>query len=328
MTGIYVENDRVAGLRSSTLLPSDASNAKGTRRLGIDAPQRVDEEVMSTLTNKAVGWLEQQDASQPFFLYYAPVAVHEPVTPSSETRGTSKAGSFGDWIHELDASVGRVLDALDRKGLTQDTLVLFTSDNGGVNEPTQQRPETDAIRAGLKPNGPLRGGKVSVYEGGFRVPYLLRWPGHVQAGTVSGEMLSVVDTLATVAAIVGEPLPPATLAAEDSYNILAAWTGTKLPGGESERPLRPDMITHSCFGNFAIRQGKWKYIEGKPPADLPPRILKIQAKQFQPQLYNLVDDPKEEHNLLGEQKEVAERLQARLDQQRQAGYSRPANDGK
>jgi arylsulfatase A-like enzyme len=319
MTGIYVENDRVLGLRSSVLLTSDAKNAKGISGLGLDAPQRVDDEVMPTLTNKAVGWLEQQDAAQPFFLYYTPVAVHEPVTPSSETRGTSKAGSFGDWIHELDASVGRVLDALDRKGLAQNTLVLFTSDNGGVNEPTQQRPETDAIRAGFKPNGPLRGGKVSVYEGGFRVPYLLRWPGHVAAGTVCNEMISVADVLATLAAIVGEPLPPADRAAEDSYDVLSAWLGRESPG-----PLRPDMILHSCHGNFAIRQGPWKYIEGKSPADLPERILKIQNKQFQPQLYNLADDPQEQHSLFAEQPAVAERLQSLLDKQRQAGHSRPA----
>jgi arylsulfatase A-like enzyme len=317
MTGIFVENDRVLGLRSAKLDPvSLPKRPKGGTFLGLDAPQRVDEDVTPTLTDRAVAWLEQQDNTHPFFLYYTPVAVHEPITPSAETRGTSSLGSFGDFIHDLDRSVGAVLAALERKGLTQNTIVLFTSDNGGVFAPTQERPETVAIRAGFMPNGPLRDGKVGCYEGGYRVPYIVRWPGHVPAGTTSNEMIGLVDTMATVAAIIHETLPPPSIAAPDSYNILPVWQGQK------HEPIRPDMITHSCFGIFSIRQGNWKYLEGKPAPGLPQRILQIRKKDFQPRLFDLAADLKEEHDLLAQQPEVAARLQKLLDQQREQGFSR------
>jgi arylsulfatase A-like enzyme len=243
--------------------------------------------------------------------------VHEPITPSSATRGTSTAGSFGDWIHELDASVGRVLAVLDRRGLAANTIVLFTSDNGGVREPTQKRPESVALEAGFQPNGRWRGGKVGCFEGGYRVPYIVRWPGHVSAGTRCDEMISVVDTLATVAAISGASLPPPEQAAEDSYNVLPAWLGQ-----EHAQPLRPDMITHSCFGDFSIRQGTWKYIEGVPAPGVPQRIVNIRKKDFHRQLYNLASDPAEEHDVLAEHADIAQRLQTLLDQQRNAGHTR------
>ena len=137
ISGVYVENRRVFGLQSDRLDPErTGTNFKGRPFLGLDAPQRVDEDVMPLLTTKAVEWIESQSAQVPFFLYYTPVAIHNPVTPSAKTKGTSQAGPYGDWIHELDDSVGRVLDALDRKGFAENTLVLFTSDNGGVNKPT------------------------------------------------------------------------------------------------------------------------------------------------------------------------------------------------
>ena len=211
-----------------------------------------------------------------------------------------------------------MLDALDRQGLAQDTLIVFSSDHGGVNEPNQKRPETDAINAGFKPNGPFRGGKLSVWQGGFRVPLLVRWPGHVSAGTTCDEMQSLVDVLATVASITGQRLPPPAEGAEDSYDISAAWLGRE------HSPIRPDMITHSCDGNFVLREGPWKYIEGKPAATTPPRIIKSRKKEFVRALYNLAEDPQEEHNVLAEHPDLADRLQAQLNQERNRGFTRPA----
>jgi len=314
VTGVYVENDRVAGLRSAKLTPRDqaGTNFNGNPFVGLDAPQRVDEEVMPMLTDKAVAWLEKQDSETPFFLYYAPVAVHNPVTPSGKTRGTSGAGPFGDWIHELDASVGRVLDVLDRKGFAQNTLVIFTSDNGGVYTPHRQCEQTDAFNAGLKVNGPFRGGKHSVFEGGFRVPFLVRWPGHVPAGTECNEMLSLADVLATTAAIVGEPLPPPDRPADDSYNMLPALLGKSYRG-----PLRPDMIVHSADGNFAIRQGPWKWIEGGHHPATKKGALRLRADEFHPQLYHLGNDPSEQHDVTSENPEVARRLSQLLKRHRQ-----------
>jgi arylsulfatase A-like enzyme len=318
ITGVYVENHRVFGLRSARLNPEAAGkNFNGRPYLGLDAPQRVDEEVMPLLTRKAVEWIEARSGERPFFLYFTPVAVHRPITPSSATKGTSGVGPYGDWIHELDRSVGEVLDVLDRKGFTSNTLVIFTSDNGGVKKPTLTGPETDALKAGLEVCGPFRGGKHDVWEGGFRVPFIIRWPGKVPAATVCDEMMSLADVLATVAAIVGQPLPPADVGAEDSYNMLPAWLGQ-----DYQRPIRPDMIVHSADGNFAIRRGPWKWIEGTYHPDTKPGALRLRADQFRPQLYNLEEDLAETVDQSQKHPEVVKELSDLLNRYRQQGYSR------
>jgi len=311
VTGVYVEGDRVAGLRSATLYPGKYKNWKGKPQMGLDAPQRVDVDVMPTLTAKAVAWLKQQTPDTPFFLYYAPVAVHNPVTPSAKTRGTSRVGPYGDWIHELDASVGAVLATLDEQGLADNTLVLFTSDNGGERFGDDQ---TAAQKAGLKPMGPLKGDKHTIWEGGFRVPYIVRWPGRVPAGAVCNEMVSLADTFATVAALVGAPMPPAAQGAEDSFNVLPAWLGQ-----QHDSPLRPHMVLHSADGVFAIRQGPWKWIEGKPAKPKPP---KARSDEFHPQLYNLANDLGETEDVGEANPAVATELQALLDRCRDAGQTR------
>jgi arylsulfatase A len=321
-TGVFVENRRVVGLRSNKLDPSKYGQTfyGGRPFLGLDAPQRVDEQVMEVLTGKAVAWLQEQEADRPFFLYFAPVTVHHPVTPSDRTKGGSVAGPYGDWIHELDASVGRILETLDGKGFTKDTLVIFTSDNGGVVAPPNQTALTEwkAAQAGLAINGPWRGRKHSVYQGGFRVPFLARWPGRIPAGATSDETISLTDLLATTAALVGEPLPPRTAAADDSYNVLPV-----LLGGKPDRPIREALVVHSADGNFAIRQGPWKWIEGKAHPATRPGALKARAPEFKPQLYNLAADPAEKNDVLDKYPEVARRLEALLNQYREQGFSRP-----
>ena len=197
--------------------------------MGIDAPQRVDENVMDELTTDAIDWLEQQRDDTPFFLYFAPVAIHFPYTPSDKTKGKSGTGLYGDWIHELDLSVGRILDTLDRMEATDDTLVIFTSDNGGVLMTDGERPEAEAYRAGLRCNGKWRGRKHSIYEGGFRVPFIARWPGHVQAATVCDETINLVDMYATIAAVIDQPVPADEEVAEDSFNVLPAMLGASPP---------------------------------------------------------------------------------------------------
>jgi arylsulfatase A len=174
VTRAFVEDHKVFGLRSTKLTPSPGN-------IGLDAPQREDPKTEGVLADRAVTWLEKQTPGKPFFLHFAPVAVHEKITPSAESSGTSKAGAYGDFIHDLDRSVGRILDTLERLKLEENTLVFFTSDNGGVlGKPGSA--EQQAAAAGLNINGPLRGGKHDVWEGGFRVPWIARWPGHIQAG--------------------------------------------------------------------------------------------------------------------------------------------------
>ena len=331
IAGVYVENHWVLGLNKQS--PSSPSppyitmgqqKGKAVKTMDLNAPKRVDEDVMGTITDKVVNWISKQNADKPFFVYYTPVAVHNPITPSKQTAGKSKGGPFCDFISDLDLSVGRILDVLDQKGLAGNTLVLFSSDNGGVNKPENANlVQTDAQKAGLKPVGPFRGGKHDVWEGGFRVPYLIRWPGRVPAGTVCDETISLVDTLASLAGITEHPLPKADAAAEDSHDISPAWLGKKHPS-----PIRPDVIVHSADGNFAIRKGSLKWIEGVPAEDIKPAAKKIHAAQFKPQLYDLGADIAEAREISAQNPDAARELQILLNRYRDGGYSRevpPAN---
>ncbi|WP_395719283.1 arylsulfatase [Prosthecobacter sp.] len=325
MAGVYVENHWVLGLNKES--PSQPSppyvtmgqqKGKPTKTLDLNAPKRVDENVMETLTDKIVNWIGQQSAEKPFFVYFTPVAVHNPITPSKATAGKSKGGPFCDFISDLDLSVGRVLDVLEQKGFAKDTLVIFTSDNGGVNKPENANlVQTDAQKAGLKPVGPFRGGKHDVWEGGFRVPYLVRWPGHVPAGTVCDETISIVDTLASVAKITGYDLPKVSEGAEDSHDISKAWLGEKYEGS-----LRPDVIVHSADGVFAIRKAGQKWIEGVPADDVKPAAKKAHASQHQRMLYDLKNDLAEEKEISAAHPEVVKELEALLNRYRDGGYSR------
>ncbi len=317
VTGVYVEDDGVSGLRSAKLTPFGHSDAGGKPFIGLDAPQRTNETVMERLTDQAIAWIEKQDAGKPFFLYFTPVAVHEPVTPSDKTKGTSKAGPYGDWIHELDLSVGRVLDVLDKKDIAKDTLVIFTSDNGGENKLRGTGTQLQAEAAGLKINGRFRGGKHSIFEGGFREPFIVRWPVKAPAGKVCDETISLVDLYATLAAVVGEKIPGPAGTAEDSFNVLPAILGQKMP-----KPLRPDMIGNSADGVFSIRQGLWKYIEGKPARSGGGGGIKDKTAENKLQLYNLEADPGEKKDLAAEHPEIVKRLAKLLDDQRNSGHSR------
>lgn len=336
LTGVFVENRFVYGLRSgkipagmklhapdaddanfkTTYGPEDTENGKATI-LDLDAPRRVNERVMPLLTSKAADWIAQQKKGAPFFLYYTPVAVHNPVTPDKDIAGKSAAGPYGDWIHELDRSVGGVLKALDDAGIADDTLVLLSSDNGGVFTPQRDSVQTQAFKAGLKVNGALRGGKHDVWEGGFKVPFLVRWPGKVPAGSTCDDMISLADILATTAAIVGEKLPAAATAAEDSFNALPAFLGTK-----DAPPTRDHMFVHSSDGVFAIRKGPWKCIEGVPVSDIKAGVRKAHADQFKPQLYNVKDDPAETTDVSAQHPEVVKELSALVNRYRDGGYSR------
>lgn len=345
LTGVYVENRFVYGLRGGKIPagmklagpaadsddyqaaygPEDTENGK-SRILDLDAPRRKNVRVMKVITDKATAWLEAQPKDRPFFLYFTPVAVHNPVTPDKELAGSSAAGAYGDWIHELDASVGRILATLDKMGATKDTLVLFTSDNGGVFKPENERLlQTAAFKAGLKVNGAVRGGKHDVWEGGFKVPFIARWPGKVPAGSTAPQMVSVVDILATTAEIVGAPLPAKEAGAEDSRSFLPA-----LIPGAAEAKGREDMIVHSADGVFALRKGRWKWIEGAPVDEIADGARKARRSQHRSQLYDLVADPAETKDVSAEHPGVVAELKDLLRRYRDGGFSRelPAADVK
>jgi len=207
---------------------------------GVRSPDFTITSVMPTLTGQAVRYIERhsrESADQPFFLYFPLTAPHLPLVPNNEFRGKSQAGEYGDFVVEVDATVGAILDALQRSGLTENTLVIFTSDNGGLyhwwvpqevddlkNYRLNQRAKYVKER-GHQGNAHLRGTKADIWEGGHRVPFIARWPDHVPAGTTSPELIELTDLMATSAAITETELP--TGAGEDSRNILPALLGKK-----------------------------------------------------------------------------------------------------
>ncbi len=321
MTGVYVENHTVFGLRSANRDPNPGTTFYGSTYLGLDAPARDDSRNMPVLTDKALAWLEQVPRGEPFFLYFSATAVHEPITPSSDVAGTSAAGPYTDFIRDLDLTVQRLLEALEERGAAGNTLFVFTSDNGGVLPPENPQAKDrnpsvrQAVEAGLQVNGDWRGRKHQIWEGGFRVPFLVRWPKYVPAASQCDRMIGLIDTYATIAEILGEPLPAPESAAPDSVSFLPVLRDPVAPNP------RDSMIVHNARGVFAIRQGPWKYIEGKPSAPVPAQQLE-RNPEYRPQLYHLQDDPGETKDMLDQFPNQAQRLAALLEKHRSEGYSR------
>ena len=255
---VYVENHRVVGWTpEDPLVYGDtAKTEEFDEKFDLDAiggcepchEQYKDRAVGTTLTEKAVGWVREHK-EEPFFLYFAPPQIHHPFTPAQRFVATSDARRYGDWIHELDWMIGELLDALEEEGLVDNTLVILTSDNGGMFNRGGQA----AWEAGHRLNGDLLGMKFGAWEGGHRVPFIARWPGRIRAGTVSDEVISDVDILATLAALVDRSLEEDE--GPDSYNILPALTATP------ESPIRDHLlISPSQRTHLSIRRGKWMYI--------------------------------------------------------------------
>jgi arylsulfatase A-like enzyme len=263
------------------------------------------EDTALRLTEKAVGFLEQHQA-EPFFLYLAHRNIHSPLKPNARFKGTSEIGNYGDFIHELDWSVGEVLAALARLHLADRTLVVFSSDNGGV-PPVKKSSDGHAEVKGHRINGPLRGQKTEVYEGGHRVPMIVRWPGHVAPGAESGALVANTDLLATFAEVAGQPVPAG--AGEDSFSFL----GTLL-ARPARRPARQSLVTDSVMGLFAIQEGPWKLIAGQGSGGEPqPDSAPPAATEPVGQLYNLADDIGETRNLYAQKPEIVARLTALLE---------------
>jgi arylsulfatase A-like enzyme len=311
----FIENDR------PVILPTIPSERISTEFLSVDqgmrSPDFTIRSVMPTLTGEAVKYIERhgkETPQKPFFLYFPLTAPHLPLVPNDEFKGKSAAGEYGDFVIEVDATVGAIMDALQRSGVAENTLVIFTSDNGGLYHWWIPR-ETDDLKyyrpnhrgqyvkdRGHQGNAHLRGTKADIWEGGHRVPFIVRWPGHTPAGTSSDELVELTDLLATCAAITGQKLP--TGAGEDSVNILPA-----LLGKDSNKPLRDYAIHHSLWGHFSVRQGPWKMVPKRGSGGFT-RAREIEPKPGEPtgQLYNLEQDPSETKNVWNEHPEVVARL--------------------
>lgn len=257
-----------------------------------------DQQVLTVLTKRAVQWLDDfasEGGDEPFFLYVAYTSPHKPVIPIPEFQGKSEAGAYGDFMMETDAHIGSLLRALDRNEMTRDTLVLVTSDNG---------PETTyrerLKRFGHASAGGLRGGKRDLYEGGHRVPFVVRWPAVVKPGQRSSDLVCQTDVLATIAEALGRELEPDE--AEDSVSFLPILKGT-------QRPTRPPVIHHSSAGYFAIRDGRWKLnmIRGSG-GSLAPRIVEAKPGEPQFELYDISADLAETNNVASREPGVVSRL--------------------
>lgn len=328
---VYVENRRVAGADANDPIrvsyrgavddgPTGAANPEllrlhpshghdqtivnGISRIGFmmggQAARWVDEDMADVLAARAASFIERHHA-EPFFLYFATHDIHVPRTPHARFAGKTEMGPRGDAIAQLDWCVGEVLLALDRCGLADNTLVIFTSDNGPVID-DGYRDEAVERLGDHRPSGPLRGGKYSAYEGGTRVPWIVRWPARVLKGE-SAALISQVDLPATLAALVDAPLPAD--AAPDSFNLLPALLGQDPVG-------RQHLVEHAR--TLALRQGPWKLIE---PAK------RASADGRDAQLFNLGDDPGEEKNLVQQMPQKVEEMMKLLGDIRNSGRSRP-----
>jgi arylsulfatase A-like enzyme len=297
----FIENDHIVDVGNSAAWPHDR--------------------VMESITAKATAWIEQNH-TQPFFVYFAPNAVHEPIVPGAKFTG-SPLGKYGDFIRELDSSVGQILDTLDRLKLADNTLLIFTSDNGGVVNPNNADASA-AMKAGLKINGPLRGGKHSEWEGGFREPFIVRWPGKTPGGSVSNQAICLTDLLATFAGILNVPLLKGN--AEDSFDVSRAFT-ERSPGV----PVRDPVILQAADATYAIRVGDWKFIERADPpkfestrnAKKAAQAEKKRAKQGADELYNLKSDPYETKDVLAGNEKRAAAMKKVLVSSRDRGFTRP-----
>ena len=310
----FLENDRTVGF-PTTEKPSNMFGHAGPALPGWDLSV-----VMPTLTQRAVQYIEQQaeQSDRPFFLYMPLTAPHTPIAPSPHFLGKSEAGWYGDYVHEVDWAVGQVLDALERTGAAEDTLVIFTSDNGSPQrDGTNMSGPTGSVKKyGHDPSRPWRGMKSDAWEGGHRVPFIARWPGRISAATTSDAPIVLTDLMRTLANLLDHELPAD--AGEESFDF-----GPALFASESESPSRNHLVHHSGNGLFAIRQGQWKLILGRgsggftqftPAADAPPG-----------QLYDLASDPAEQTNLYEQHPDIVQRLSSLLTRLKEQGRSYPTD---
>jgi arylsulfatase A len=310
---VFIENDHV--------VEKPTKHIDGIRvhrgvfwREGAIAPSFKHIDVLPTITRKAEGFLRdhaRSRADDPFFVYLALTAPHTPWLPTAAFQGKAKAGEYGDFVTMVDDAVGQVLRALDEAKLSDNTLVVLTSDNGAHWLPEEI--EQWHHRA----NYYLRGQKADIWDGGHRIPFIARWPGKVKPDTSCEETACLTDLMATAAEIVGVKLP--NNAGEDSYSILPALLGRKL-----DQPIREATVHHSMAGHFSIRQGEWKLIIGRGSGGFtPPREYTPKPGEPPGELYNVIKDPTECDNLYLKRPEIVKRLTALLEKYKRQGYSRP-----
>jgi arylsulfatase A-like enzyme len=322
----FIEDDRVTAIPTvDKQFPMMRGRGGRSTRRGPAVADFEAGEVLPTLTRRAVDCIrrraDEAKAGSPFFLYLALAAPHTPIEPTGRWRNRSGLNPYADFVMQVDAAVGEVLDALDARGLAGETLLIFTSDNGCSPEA-----KFDELAArGHDPSGGFRGTKADIFEGGHRVPFLARWPGVVEPGRRSERLTCLTDLMATCAEVLGERLPDE--AGEDSVSLLPALRGR--PDG----PSREAVVHHSINGSFAIRSGNWKlalcpdsggWSPPRPDSDASSKLPAVQ-------LYDLAADVGERDNVQDRHPDVVDRLTRLLERYVADGRSTPGrpqkNDG-
>lgn len=322
----YIDGDRIpvppTGLLDKARLPKHPY-ANDNRR-GLRAPDFDLEEVDMKFLERSQQILRQhvkESPDKPFFLYHATQAVHLPSFPGRDFKGKTQSGPHGDFIFEFDHIVGELMKTLDELSISDNTIVIVTSDNG---------PEVTAVAHMRRehnhdPARPWRGVKRDNWEGGHRVPFMVRWPGKIKPGSTSDQITSLCDVFMTMAEVLGAKVPDN--AAEDSFSLLPILLG------QDREPIRPYLLQQAFSGakNLAIRRGQWKYLAHKGSGgnnyennqELKPFALPDTGPTATAQLYNLESDPGETTNLALKHPEVVVELEALLKQSLASGRSRP-----
>ncbi|MCA8997665.1 MAG: arylsulfatase [Planctomycetaceae bacterium] len=306
----FIENERTVPLPSRPFAPDpDEGIVLPTRFAGTPAaPEWKMQDILPTLTQRAVDIVERQARErQPFFLYFSLTSPHEPVVPSKRFQGKSGIAPIADFVMETDWAVGEVLRALDESQIDGETVVIFTADNGHSHYTGWQ----DLIAAGHQPSGPYRGHKGDIWEGGHRVPMVVRWPGRVTANSQCDQLVCLTDLFATCCDILEAELP--TNGAEDSLSFLPALLGKKTPSG------RNSLVSHSNFGEFAYRESSWKLVFRMREQGLE----QSRGKSTVAELYNLTEDVAEASDLAKSYDNIVEAMTESLRALIQRGATRP-----
>ncbi|MCX7044139.1 MAG: arylsulfatase [Candidatus Sumerlaeota bacterium] len=297
----FIENNRTVGIPSE-FLPARLLT-RNPQLASLPGPALKDwklEAILPTLGDRACACIQRcAEQKAPFLLYMPLTSPHEPLAVNEAWKGKSGLGVYADFLMETDAVVGRVLEALDKSGMADNTLVLFTGDNGKA----AYTGAAELEKQGHYPSGPLRGYKTSVYEGGHREPFIVRWPGVVKPGSVCGQLVHQADIMATLADIFGAKLPDN--AGEDSFSFVSLLKG-------EDKPIRQHAVSCAASGVPGFRSGPWKLILAADPA------AKTDA-----QLYNLDTDIGETKNLAAAEPKRVEEMSAQLEKVITDGRSTP-----
>lgn len=283
----------------------DMTIVNGVSRIGYMSGGKsalwIDEDIADVITGKAVDFITK-NKDNPFFLYFATHDIHVPRVPHQRFVGKSGMGPRGDAILEFDWSVGEIVKAVDKLGLSDNTIIIVTSDNGPVVDDGYKDDAVEKL-GDHKPAGQLRGGKYSAFDGGTRIPFIVRWPGKIKSGT-SDALFSQIDLMASFAALTGQTI--SSDAGPDSFDNLNALTGQSKTG-------RDWLVEHSSNGRLSLIRGDWKIIEPGPGPKLNVNTNIETGNDTVPQLYNLKTDPGERNNVAGENMEKYNELKDLLE---------------